>query len=284
MDQIMRLEKPSLMGVSNPAKIEMSPGGAALNSASIAAALGLDTSLVSPVGGDLYGEHLVSVCKDRRIEPRLVSDVQFPTGIYSAIFEPSGEIVIGASDLGIYDTIDDEWLNKNLPQCDGLFLTSNLREEQLLKAVSKAIFIAAATISPAKAKRLKPVLSQLDILFTNLGEARALSDLADADALVLADWFIAQGVKSGTLSNGGNDLIYWHNEKIGQSQVSRPVSLADVNGAGDALAGAVLAGLGTGLEFSEAVKLGLAAAAFSLSHSGPFSALLTHDILKAHHE
>lgn len=281
MDQIMRLHAPSIQGVSNPANIESYPGGAALNSASIAAALGLDASLVSPIGSDLNGNNLVTVCEDRGVRPCLIATNSNPTGLYSAIFEPNGDILIGASDLGIYNIVDPNWIDAHLPKCKGLFLSSNLSEPVLIEAVQRANFVSAATISPAKASRLKSILGKINLLFTNKGEAGVLSGITSDNRKNQAQWFIDHGVQSGTISDGANDLLYWDQGEIFFLKTLPVSKIVDVNGAGDALAGGVLAGLGRGYDFEESIKLGAAAAAFSLSHSGPYSPELNLDILKA---
>ena len=52
MDQALRLDAPARLGVSNPAKVENLAGGSALNAAGVAAAIGLDLTLLSPIGAD----------------------------------------------------------------------------------------------------------------------------------------------------------------------------------------------------------------------------------------
>ncbi len=271
MDQIMRLNASSIMGVSNPAKIELIAGGAALNSASIAAGLGIHTTLLSPVGDDLNGRFLVSVCSDRGINPLLIPTPGHTTGIYSAIFEPDGDILIGASDLTIYDCIDNAWIDTHLPEDCGLFLNSNLPGPQLLHVCAKADFVAAATISPAKAIRLLAILPQLDILFSNLGEARVLCGSQEFSALECAKWLIDKGVAAGTVSDGSNDLTYWQGNEVGSLPVRKTEKIADVNGAGDVLAGALLAAFSRGRDFTDAVAFAISAASHSVQFEGPYN-------------
>jgi len=279
-DQILRLEDDVKMGSSNPAQLEHYPGGAALNSASVAAALGLKSALVSPIGKDVSGKQLIELCNQRHIEPMLVETEAHPTGLYCALLTPEGNVIVGASDLSVYDTIDREWLSENLPRCQGLFVTANLDSLRLEQAVDHADFIAAATISQAKASRLKPILSKMDILFTNVSEARALSGLAEADSFLLAEWLMGEGVRSGTISNGASDLVYFCDEQIKSITVHKNNRLADVNGAGDALAGGVLAGLADGMTFAQAVDYGNAVAAYSTEFKGPYPDGLSRDKIK----
>jgi len=274
IDQIMRLKQAPISGVSNPALMEISPGGASLNAASIASALGLQCAIVSPVGADVFGGELVSACRERGIEPLLVTLEGEATGLYSAIIEPGGDVVIAASDLSIYDRIDKQFLSRHLAPAlykdDGLFLTSNLSEAALAALAGQERFLAAVTISPAKAARLRGMLSSIDLLFTNLGEARVLSEMKGADSEQLCHWFISKGVKSGTISNGEHDLYCWYDGEIFIMAGRAIETIIDVNGAGDALAGGVLAGIRGGMDFHQAVEQGMKAARFTLGHHGPF--------------
>jgi sugar/nucleoside kinase (ribokinase family) len=280
MDQIFRLRQPPVAGVSNPANLESCAGGSALNSASVAAALGLDCVLVSPVGTDAFGEHLVDICRERSIDPVLVAIKNASTGIYSAILDPEGHVVIGASDLSIYDRIDEDFLTEHLlpviNEKDGLFVTSNLPETSLAELARSGHYIAAVTISPAKAPRLRGILDRIDLLFTNLGEARTLAQKPDSDGRSLCEWFVSKGVASGCISDSSNDLFGWSPEGVHCVANEKMHAIVDVNGAGDALAGAMLAGICRGMAFDDALRQGMNSARFTLGHDGPFQPGLAH--------
>lgn len=272
----MRLHKKPIMHVSNPAVIESSVGGAALNSASIAAYHGLETILVSPVGDDIYADNIRQTCKNRNIKAHLPEIKNHTTGLYTALIDPGGDVLIGAADLFIYDTITPEWLNTHLADYKqknyGLFLTSNLSKMCIREVIDQFEFVAAACISPAKAKRLIPFLDRIDLLFCNLKEARSLCALKDANAKQLAHTLYALGVKSGIISDGENALTYWHLGKPKTLNVPKldKGELVDVNGAGDALAGAMLAGIGKQQDFQISLIKALRVASYSLTHKGPY--------------
>jgi sugar/nucleoside kinase (ribokinase family) len=274
MDQIIRLNDGPVFSVSNPATIELSPGGAALNSASIAAGLGLKTTLVSPIGEDASGQLLRTVCRNRNIGDALVVVEAGATGIYSAILDPAGSVVIGAADLSVYDSIHEPWIETNLADLkhmrSGIFITANLQPHLIKTACAGFGTIAAVTISPAKAVRLAPLLSDIDILFTNCTEANVLIGETGAPGDELAGILFEKGVGCGVISDSGDPLWLWDGDRVQALTPPEPEAIVDVNGAGDALAGACLAALAKGLPMDQAVGHAMEIATATLAHSGPF--------------
>ncbi len=273
MDQVMRLDAPAIMGSSNPARITLSPGGAALNAASIAAASGLDSILVSPVGNDTFAAQLRECCHQRGITEKLVVSPG-ETGIYAALFNPDGNIVIGAAGLAIYDNIGREWLNAHLTSFQnmqtGILVNANLSSDLLEMAASGFGFVAAATISPSKAPRLLPLLDRFDILFANRREAMAILDAGpNTVTRELAARLRQAGSRCGVISDGANALWWWDEDHMETIAPPTVTNMVDVNGAGDALSGATLALLASGLPLGEALAGAVKIAAATLAHAGP---------------
>ena len=105
VDLAGRLDAAPIPHVSNPGRVERQPGGAGLNAASAAAALGLACSLAGPVGEDADAEELRRMAQARDIRPALVAMAGWRTGSYTAIMAPDGEMVIGLADLAIHEAL-----------------------------------------------------------------------------------------------------------------------------------------------------------------------------------
>jgi pseudouridine kinase len=276
IDLTARLFAPAVMSASNPGHVTARPGGAGLNSASTAAGLGARTVMASPIGMDAHGETLRRALGERRIGDALVAVEGLRTGTYTAIIEPAGTMLIGLADLAIYEAVDAQWFLANcadaLEQSALWFLNANLPATTLAELCERAGHrkIAAATISPAKAPRLASILPRTDFLFTNLSEARALTGLANAEAGELARALLRAGAKSGTLSSASGPLTWWHESEIGLLLPPPVAGIVDVNGAGDALAATIIAGLGEGLRFARAAELGIHAAQMTLASPEPW--------------
>lgn len=271
-----RLAARAIPGVSNPGRVERHPGGASLNSAGVAAALGLPCSLASPVGADADGQALREVLAARHVGDALFDMADMPTGTYTAIMEPDGNMVIGLADLDVYEYAStQDYLAAGqaaAQKAQAWFLPANLTEETLgtLLARAEDRFIALASVSPAKSVRLKTALAKCDVLFTNRAEAAAITGLGDADPAELAQTLAKMGTKAGTLSDGAGPLTWWNGNGTGMLKGNQIETVTDVNGAGDALAGAMLAALSKGTPFAEAVRYGMAAARLILKSRQPF--------------
>ena len=270
-----RLDSAPILHVSNPGRFERFAGGAGLNSASAAVALGLAATLAGPVGEDEAGRELRRIAAARGIGDALCPMAGRNTGSYTSIMAPDGEMVIGLADLAIYEAADADWLAGHcgpaLAAADLWFLATNSSEATLADLCARAgdKAVAAATISPAKAVRLIPVLSRLDLIFTNLREARAITSLSEADGPMLAGALSGAGVAAGTISAADGALTWWDGAERGMLTPPPMEAIADVNGAGDALAGATLAGLAKGLPMAQAAQAGIAAAQLTLSVREP---------------
>jgi pseudouridine kinase len=287
IDLTARLFAPAVLAASNPGHVTARPGGAGLNSASTAASLGSRALMASPIGDDVHGETLRRVLHERRIGDALVPVDGLRTGTYTAIIEPAGTMLIGLADLAIYEAVDAGWFFANcgeaLEQAGIWFVNANLPAQTLAALAARAGSrkIAAATISPAKAPRLSAILPRTDFLFTNLSEARALTGLAHADADELARALFLAGAKSGTLSSASGPLTWWHEGDSGAILPPPVERIVDVNGAGDALAATILAGLGKGLQFCRAAELGIHAAQMTLASPEPWCESLSWAALEA---
>jgi len=281
IDLAGRLAGPPILHVSNPGRFVRQPGGAGLNAASVAAALGLVSSIAGPVGDDAEAGVLKRLVARRGLGDALCPVPGEHTGTYASIMAPDGTMVIGLADLSIHEVVDADWLARHcreaLETADLWFVSTNLTETALgeLAGQAEKRLLAAATISPAKSVRLKSVLSRLDLLFTNLAEARALIGLDGAEpeqasGPQLAEALARAGVKAGTISAAGEPLTWWDGEAQGQLTPPPVGKIADVNGAGDALAGAALAALARGQTMEQAARIGIAAAQLTLSVPEPF--------------
>ena len=100
------------------------------------------------------------------------------TATYTATFDHAGGLVIGIADMDVYDAAtpadiaaaavdaraDDLWVvDANLP--------AEVIDFLVMEAATASRPVAALTVSPVKALRLKPLLDRIAILFTNRREA-----------------------------------------------------------------------------------------------------------------
>lgn len=154
-------------------------------------------------------------------------------------------------------------LREAVASADAVLCDANMPVAALegLLAVSQGRPVFAIAISPAKAIRLAGLLPALSCLFMNGHEARALcAPSSPATPADLARELRAKGLRSGVITAGDGPVTGF--DAAGLFQVAPPPArrVADVTGAGDALAGATVAALMNGADLRTALREGMAAA------------------------
>ncbi len=104
------LRAPLVLGTSNPGAVFMDLGGVARNVAQNLARLGSHALLCSRVGSDEAGRYVLAQPIDNSLIT--VSNTR-PTASYTAVLEPTGELVVGLADMNVYDEITVDFMVKD---------------------------------------------------------------------------------------------------------------------------------------------------------------------------
>jgi sugar/nucleoside kinase (ribokinase family) len=194
------------------------------------------------------------------------------TPSYTALLDREGELLIGFADMALYEAAFAKQMRRAkvreaLETVDAVLCDANLPTaalERLAKlAEGKPIF--AVAISPAKVVRLVPIMGKLAILFMNRREAATLAGMErEAPIQKLVSGLQKAGLGSGVITSGSETILGF--DKKGSFAISPPAArhVADVTGAGDALAGATVAALLKGLDLRQALREGVAAALLAI--------------------
>lgn len=259
-------------GASNPGTMREEIGGGVFNALRNACRLGAAGVILSVRGGDLSGQMIANAIAQAGISDLSATFLNRQTPSYTAILREDGELVCGFADMDLYELAFDKQLRRRpfrdaVPSADGILTDANLPQKALERlaanAADKELF--AIAISPAKVMRLKPILPALSALFLNRREAQALTGIsADASADILLAALSSAGLRRAVLTAGSEPLAVLDN---GKRATLRPPELGvvrDVTGAGDSLAGVTILRLMQGLDFTQAVRHGIAAASLTV--------------------
>ena len=273
---------------SNIGHMRSSLGGVARNVAENLARLGTSVHLLSCVGGDAEGDRVIAGSREAGIDMSLVRrQPNATTASYTAIFNGEGELVIGLADMAAFETITPKIALAGIaafPSDGFLFADANLQPTTLeaVAAAKGGRLLACVPVSVQKLARLVPHLAAIDILFLNLYEARALLGEEDSAEILAAS--LAEGpVPRGLLTLGPRGALAWTEGTVTAipALASSPVN---VNGAGDALAGATLARLAVGDDFLLAARRAMAAAALTVESPRTVRTDLTMPALLARYD
>ena len=281
------LAAPSALGCSNPGQFDERPGGTALNIARNLATLRARVDLISLVGQDAAGNWLRDEIKAHGITAHLEggNTGEVHTGTYTSIIEPDGSLLVAVADMAIYEAFAFDAARHpvgELAQSDWLCVDTNLPPSEVTKMLGASrAKKAGVTVSSAKAPRLRTFASMLDVVFTNISEAKALCgfDLANDKPMAdIAAGLASLGIDKTVISQGDQPVTVIEAGKISQLTVEPISEVADVTGAGDALVGASLFALTHGHDLVDAVAYGINAARATIQTRGAINANLAEQI------
>lgn len=245
MDIWGRPAAPLVQKDSNPGAVTMRPGGVGRNIAHDLRLLGLEVSLVAPIGGDVYAAAVVDSCQALGIDLSMApvfKDMRSSTYLY--ITDENGDMELAVSDMELCSALTPELVAPILPrlQAGAVVVDANLPPETIAYICNHCpIPVYADPVSTVKAMKLQPVLHRLAAIKPNALEAECLTGESDPERAALA--LVDRGVQRVFISLGAQGMI-----AADKKELLRLPGLAtrvvNSTGAGDAATAAiVLAGI-----------------------------------------
>ncbi len=268
MDRRGRIHGSYVPGASNPGTMREEVGGGAFNALRNAVRHGVAGSLMSLRGGDLAGEAVARAIAEAGIGDCSAVFLDRTTPSYTALLDEHGELIAGFADMGLYEAgfarqMRRRAIRDRVAEADAILCDANMPADAIVRLADLAGDrpLYAIAISPAKAPRLHPSLDRIACLFMNLREARVIAgDGSSLTAKEAAVALRAQGLASGIITDGGGALTGFDAGGIFVLDPPQGATVADVTGAGDAIAGTTTAGIAKGMTLRDAVRRGIAAA------------------------
>jgi ribokinase len=255
---------------------ETIPGGKGANQAVAVARLGVPTQMIGRVGGDRFGEELLTSLKASGVGcGRVQVDAAAASGVAVIAVADNSEnhIIIVPGANGRLDQSDVERLRTELPAARVLLLQLEIPLPTVVAAAQAAKQTGVTVIlDPAPAQNDLPaaLYPLVDVLTPNQVEAGQLvgfpvKNQGDADraATVLRQ----RGVKTVLIKLGKQGAFCLSDESRFLIPAF-PVKAIDTVAAGDAFNGGFAAGLAAGLPLRRAVTWGTATAALSVTKRG----------------
>ena len=257
-------------------------GGCALNTASALVKLGVPAAVVGKVGADPFGEFLLGLLDERGVDRgAVVSAPEASTSASVALVSGSGERTFlhtpGANARLRPEDVDSGLLDRAAClHVAGALVLEDLDGEPmaalLAAARSRGVATSLDTVYDASGRwsRVEPSLPHLDLVFSGIAEARAIS--GEDDPAAAAAWFRARGVGIVALKMGA-DGCYVAGDAF-EGHVPAPhVHAVDGTGAGDAFVAGFLAAHLTGGPLEDAAHVACAAGALATTAVGAYEGL-----------
>lgn len=262
----------------------LSPGGKGANQALAAARQGAVVTMVGAVGEDSHAEVALDLLRKAQVDLRHVHRLSGPTGLAVVAVDSRGEnniIVVSGANLAVTASMIDEALPE-LQQCAVVVLQGELPVDtavhaiRLLSAADVRIVLNLAPVIGIEAD----VIRQSNPLIVNEHEAEQVLAQLDADIPVfgiqsnptdhgraLCRALQETGIASVIVTLGSNGAAVGDSNGIRMVHAHK-VNVTDTTGAGDALVGAVSAGLARGMSLFDACALGTEVAGKSVQFAG----------------
>lgn len=252
---------------SNPVTSVTTCGGVARNIAEYLGRLGCNSFLIAILGDDREGEWI-----QRKSEPFVQFNYMYThpsknTGSYTAILDPSGDMVIGIADMGINDDvyptfIDEHW--QQIGSAQLVVLDTNYPKETITHTIKRCyeeeIPLAVVPGSAEKTYKLPKDLHGVTWLIVNKEEATILASTpikSIEDTPKAAQKLINMGVKNVVITHGAEGLVYTTSSGEEGFITPPPLTVEDVTGAGDAFVSGFLYAQSKGLSMEKSCKYGM---------------------------
>ncbi len=264
-------EAEAKTGQSNPAFIQTSWGGVARNIAENLVRLGAGVQFITAIGGNEIGHNLIDYLHGVGIETDATLLLTgYETPAYVGLHQESA-LWMAFDDMDIVQEITPEHLRAHrdlFQDADMICLDANPSTQALETIFELAqqyeVPVCVDPTTAALAPKLRPFLAEIGTLTPGLKEAEALLErpLPNADAILRGARTLSQqmGIKLAIITQGAEGLSYATTDESGRLPPFE-AEVIDPTGTGDALTAAIAYGLLEDLAPSEAVRLGLAAAA-----------------------
>lgn len=281
-------KNPLVMYDSNPGQVDISLGGVGRNIAENLSRLNVNTKLISAIGNDLYGNTILSECKNLNIdvEDCFVSD-EYATSIYISILNSSKDMQLAISHMDIIEKLDESFINskyKSLNDSKAIVIDTNLSQEtiEFITRTYSHLPIFVDTVSTAKCTKIKDILGRFEGIKLNKYEAETLSGIKIEnldDAKKSCEYFINEGVKNVfiTLSSDG---VYCANNEISLYLKGVEIDIVNATGAGDAFMAGIIYGFMNDLNLEETAKFSVGASILALSHKNTINPNLSVDLVE----
>ena len=278
---------PLVMYDSNPGKVDISMGGVGRNIAENLSRLDVNTKLISAIGNDLYGNTILSECKNLNIDVNdcLVSD-EYSTSIYVSILNNSKDMQLAISHMDIIEKLDESFIHskhKSIDDSKAIVIDTNLSNEAIdfITRTYSHLPIFVDTVSTAKCLKIKDILDRFEGIKLNKYEAETLSGIKIEnldDVKKSCEFFINKGIKNVFITLGG-DGVYCANTDKAVHIPGVKINIVNATGAGDAFMSGIMYGFMNDLDLEETAKFSVGASILALSHKNTINPNLSVDLI-----
>ena len=254
---------------SNPGEILVSLGGVGRNIAHNMCLLGMNVSMLTAIGEDMWADRLRKSCAEIGID--LCRAITVPggnTSTYMFVSGPDGEMSTAVCDAEIAKNMTPAFLEKNLDMLNSaqlVVLDGNLTEEAIEFVCSRCTApLFADPVSVTKANKIAPFIGKLHTFKPNDIEAMHLTGEDSPEKAAKA--MVKMGAKRVFVSDGAKGIVAADGNEILRVPCY-PTVLKNCTGGGDASVAALCRAFVDGKDLADSARFALAAGSLAVSCS-----------------
>ena len=278
IDRKFHLYENTQLGTSNPAEMSVSVGGVARNIGENLGRLNHHVRLLTVAGNDSDWEMIVQ-------ESAAFMDVSDAglligqsTGSYSAVLDPTGELVIAMANMNVYDSLSTEYIEEKsrvISNSSMIIIDLNCPRETVtaVKSIAQTngIPLTIIPVSSPKMNRMPVDLKGVSWFICNRDEAETYTGQTinnDDDWKEAVHKLLEYGAENIVVTAGPKGVMAASKgNEAKRFEAVEPVAIEDVTGAGDAFVSGVLHGYLQGANLEYSIQTGLHNAAKTLECS-----------------
>ena len=259
---------------SNPGKVSISAGGVGRNIAENLARMDCSVKLLSIIGNDLYGRQLMADSRSAGIDMNFVQIMdEVDTSTYLSILDDKKDMISAISSMSIMNNFGRGYIDRNnrmISSASLIILDANLPLDTIDYIAGrysyKDIFIA--TVSTAKAEKVKELVGKFHTIKPNRMEAETLSGIKIEnlkDMKKASQILINKGVKRVFMSLGENGILFT-DKNTSLIYENKKVQAVNASGAGDAFSAALAYSYLNELSVQQTLEFASAASILTVLH------------------
>ncbi|WP_318840654.1 carbohydrate kinase family protein [Paenibacillus sp. BJ-4] len=276
LDRKIMIKDTFQLHTSNPSSTrQQSCGGVARNVAENLGRLSQQVSLLTAVGDDAEGEFIVEQSRLYMNVIPLQVKGEPSTGVYTALLDECGELIVATAEMEIYDQIRPSAILENIPLITSSQLvlldtnfSMNVIASTILLCHEHRIPLVVSSVSAFKMRRLPRNLNGVGWLVCNQMEAESYLGIQLTDDQQLLDAtriFHQLGVQNVILIRGADSVLFASQDGAhGQISIQHVQEVIDVTGADDAFIAGMIYGIIQGYPMEQVCQFGISCVALTI--------------------
>jgi 2-dehydro-3-deoxygluconokinase len=245
--------------------------------------LGVNSALLSNVGGDQYGVDCLNKLQSEKVNTSYIKKEEGkPTNYHYVLWYKKERTILTKHEEYNYDWVKEEqnipsWIYLSSLGDNSASLHSKMMEYLEKNKNIKLAFQPGTFQIKLGKEKLKDIYSRTDVLICNYEEAKKILETDEEDFIILLKNLRNLGPKTVVITNSINGSYSYDGSDVLFMKAVDHIKTVENTGAGDSFSGSFVGALFVGKSISDAMVWGAVNAMSVVTQVGPHKGLLTRN-------